>query len=96
MEAEENWLEWIRNQHIPDVLATNLFTSAKLCRILSLDTSDGVTYSIQYACTSMQDVHLYQSHFAQKLQKEHSDKFKDQFVAFRSVMEQVHVVDDQS
>ena len=88
-EVAAEWEQWMQQQHIPDVLKTNVFKWARFSKLLTLDNEDGITYSIQYCCKSMKEIHSYQAHFALKLQQEHSDKFKDKFVAFRSIMEEV-------
>ena len=39
------WLEWIRHEHIPEVLSTRLFKKAVLSRIIS---DKELTYAIAY------------------------------------------------
>ena len=92
-EAANEWEKWMKTNHIPDVLATGFFKWARFSRLLSLDTEDGITYSIQYSCNSMKELHNYQAKFSQKLQQEHSEKFKEKFVAFRSVMEEIALIE---
>lgn len=87
--VHDEWLEWMKTKHIPDVLATGLFIDNKIFRILPEHETDGRTYSIQYFLNSMNDLENYQKEFAPKLQSEHSEKYKDKFVAFRTVMEHV-------
>ena len=41
----------------------------------------------------MKELHNYQAKFSQKLQKEHTERFKDKFVAFRSVMEEIALIE---
>lgn len=81
----EEWLKWMKNVHIPDVMRTGIFTTNRICRLIT-DESE-VTYAIQYTFRSMEDIHRYQKEFAPRLQKEHSEKFKDKFVAFRTLLE---------
>lgn len=83
---KDEWLEWMKNKHIPDVLATGLFIENKIFKIRT-EGEDGNTYSIQYFLRSDEDYERYQNEFAPMLQAEHTDKFKDKFVAFRTVME---------
>lgn len=92
-DAANDWEKWMKTIHIPDVLATGFFKWARFSRLLSLDTEDGITYSIQYSCNSMKELHNYQAKFSQKLQQEHSEKFKEKFVAFRSVMEEIALIE---
>ena len=80
------WLEWMRQVHIPDVMATGCFLEYKICRLLR-SAEEGVTYSIQYLCESTKVLHQYQVHHAAKLQKDHTDRYGDRVVAFRSLME---------
>jgi hypothetical protein len=87
--AHDEWLEWMKSKHIPDVLSTGLFMENKFYRIRSENEDEGHTYSIQYLLESMDEYETYQKEFAVKLQSEHTEKFKDKFVAFRTIMELV-------
>jgi len=80
------WLKWMREIHIPQVMATGYFLEHKICRLL-VEEESGTTYTIQYACASMDDYHEYVEKHAAGLQKEHATKFANKFVAFRSLME---------
>ena len=84
--VEQAWLKWMQDVHIPDVLKTGLFLDCRICRLL-LEEETGVTYTFQYTANSIDDYHQYQKEHAPLLQKEHNDRFKDKFVAFRSLME---------
>lgn len=83
----DKWLDWMRSVHVPDVMKTGFFSKSQISRVISVHDTDGVTFSIQYHCASTSDLHKYQIQHAPKLQKEHTEKYKDKFVAFRSIME---------
>lgn len=85
-EVHDDWLKWMREIHIPDVMKTGLFLEHKFCRIFE-DDPDGVTYAIQYFTKNMEDFQRYQTEFAADLQKEHTERYKDMYVAFRTLME---------
>lgn len=87
-EVEKEWVQWMTQTHIPDVMATNRFVSYKMCRIIST-VDDGISYSIQYSCKDMKTLHEYQIHEAPELQKDHAEKFNGKFAAFRTLMEVV-------
>lgn len=53
--VHDEWLEWMKSKHIPDVLATGLFIDNKIFRIITDDNEEGSTYSIQYYLNSMND-----------------------------------------
>ncbi|HHZ81310.1 MAG TPA: DUF4286 family protein [Flavobacteriales bacterium] len=88
-EIHEEWLGWMKETHMPDVLQTGCFLEHKICRLLDQDESDGITYNIQYLCESAEMIEKYQAEFAPALQQKHSEKYKDRFVAFRTLMEVV-------
>ena len=87
-DTHDEWLQWMKSKHIPDVMATGLFTENKIYKVLT-DETDGRTYSIQYSCKDMNDYEKYQKDHASNLQKEHTEKYKDKFVAFRTILEEV-------
>jgi len=82
----DDWLDWMRTTHIPDVMKTGQFQSHRLCKLLEQDESDGLTYAIQYLATSMEHIFTYQSKFAKDLQKEHASRYSGKFVAFRTML----------
>ena len=89
LEINNDWLEWMKTKHIPDVLATGMFFENRIYRVMEEDSSDGFTYAVQYSANNMTDYLRYQEEFAPALQKEHSDRYKDKFVAFRTTLREV-------
>jgi hypothetical protein len=87
---ENEWVNWQREEHIPEVLATGLFTDHKLFRLLEQDEADGITYVIQYYTPSLANYKKYIEEFATTLRKKAFERWKNQFIAFRTVMEIVN------
>ena len=58
-EIENEWLEWQKGEHIPAVMATDLFSEYKFYKLLDQDDSDGPTYVIQYFTSTLEKYHLY-------------------------------------
>lgn len=86
--VHEEWLDWMKNKHIPDVVSTGCFTQGKIYRIM-VQEQQGVSYSIQYTAVSMEEIQRYMKNFAPDLQREHTAKYKDKFTAFRTLLEEV-------
>ena len=84
-EVHNEWLIWMKEIHIKDVLKTGLFLEAKLSKILA-EESGGLSYSIQYLCLNSDKLDEYQAKYAPKLQEEHHLKFQGKFVAFRTLL----------
>ena len=80
------WLQWMREKHIPDVMSTGYFNEFKICKVL-VDEEQGSTYSIQYTCDNLAKVEEYKMTHSKRLQKEHAEKFANKFVAFRTLLE---------
>ncbi|WP_053991035.1 DUF4286 family protein [Mangrovimonas sp. TPBH4] len=84
---KEEWLEWMKSEHIPQVLATGKFKGAKLTRVLVEEEKGGLTYSIQYRALSRQALDEYYEVFAMQLRNEGLKRFADKMLAFRTELE---------
>lgn len=88
-EFELDWVNWMKETHIPDVLATGMFLENRFYKILH-DSEDGsANYAVQYFTDTMEKIIDYQNNHAQKLQEDVSIKFQDKFVVFRTLLETV-------
>lgn len=87
--AAEEWLQWMQEVHIPEVMATHQFVSNRLLKVLD-SPNEGVTYCVQYVAESLAQYEAYQQHHAPALQAKLQVKFENRLVAFRTVMEFVY------
>ena len=67
-DVHQEWLIWMKEVHIPDVLSTGLFLKSKIAKIHA-EEEGGISYSIQYYLNSWENYQDYQSSFAEELQK---------------------------
>lgn len=84
------WLEWMQQEHIPEVIATGCFTHATVLRLLEVDDTEGPTYAIQYFAESRALYNLYIEKHAPTMRQKGYEKWGDGFIAFRSVMQVVN------
>ena len=84
--AAEEWLQWMQDVHIPEVMATGMFISNRLLKVVD-SPNEGVTYCAQYVAETLDHYNKYQEIFAPALQAELNEKYKNRFVAYRSLME---------
>lgn len=82
--SEKEWQEWMQRVHIPDVLKTGCFRNARLFRVEQNENADGSVFSVQYTYDQKSDFERYEREFAEKLRKEHTEKFGNRCHAFRS------------
>ena len=59
--VHEEWLEWMKTVHIPDVMKTGMFTDSRILRVLVEESLGGQTYSVQYTCDSLEKYQQYES-----------------------------------
>ena len=81
--VEKNWSSWMKKKHIPDVLKTSMFSKFEFNKIASIH--DTQLYEIKYTSLDFDKYLKYQRIFSKKLQKEHTNKFKNQFSAIRNL-----------
>lgn len=85
----EPWLEWMKNEHIPEVLATGMFTHHRMLRLIEVEESEGPTYAVQYFTSSRDRYDYYIKNHAGELRGKAISKWGDQIFSFRSLMEVV-------
>jgi hypothetical protein len=86
----ENWLHWMKNEHIPEVLATGMFTHHRILKLREVDDSDGVTYAIQYFCSSLSHYERYLELFAGSMRAKVFEKWGNEVISFRTLMEVIN------
>jgi len=88
-DVASEWLLWMQQVHIPDVLATGLFAEAKIARILA-EEEGGKAYSIQYFAESMAQYEQYEREHAVRLRADHQARFGKKTAAFRTLLQVIH------
>ena len=81
------WLQWLQQEHVPEVIATGCFEKATISRLLEIDDSEGPTYTIQYHAASKAMYNRYVEKFADALRQKSFDKWGNRFIAFRTLMQ---------
>lgn len=85
--VHDQWLSWMQQKHIPEILATGKFTSAKIVKVLIEEEMGGNTYSVQYSCESKAVLQKYYQDDAPKFRQEGLELFGDKMLAFRTELE---------
>lgn len=83
---QQQWLHWMREEHIPEMLATGKFTKALMTRVLVEEEMGGFTYSVQYTTDSAETLKRYYKEDAERMRAQ-SKPFDGKFVAFRTELE---------
>ena len=80
---------WQLEQQIPAILKTGLFDSYQLYRLLDQEEEEGPTFVIQFFTSNPERYEQFVIEFAPAIQQAGWDKWGNNFIAFRTVMEQI-------
>lgn len=84
----DEWLSWMRAEHIPSVMATGCFVHYRLHRLLApLEDPTSVIFNVQYECVDRASYDAYQRDHAARLQGLTRARYGEQVHAFRSLLE---------
>ena len=84
--VEEDWLLWMKEEHIPMVLNTGLFSGYRFGRLM-VEEEVGNTYSIQYEAKDLESYRLYEQLYADELRHATKQKYGSKIVAFRTLLD---------
>ncbi|MEM9983876.1 MAG: DUF4286 family protein [Bacteroidota bacterium] len=89
-QREEEWVKWMKEEHIPQVLATGYFTGHEFHKLVDPQPEAGAaTYNVQYLMESFTDYHHYQEKAAPALRKDHEEAFGKSVLSFRTVLKRI-------
>ena len=87
-DAHEEWVEWMKKEHIPEMLETGKFTKALMTKVLVQEEMGGITYSVQFTAATKDMLQKYYDEDAEEM-RSRSKKFEGKFVAFRTELQVV-------
>ena len=88
--VHDEWLQWMKNSHIPEVMNTGCFTEYRMLKVLGDEDKEEITYSLQYTCKSLNEFYDYEKNHAPKIRAEYNARYKDKVVSFRTLLEIVN------
>lgn len=89
-DVEQDWILWMKETHIPEVMETGYFLENRMMKMLSQSPDEtGKTYAIQYMAESLSHIETYLEKAAPKLQKQGIIRYGTKMAAFRTVLEEV-------
>lgn len=85
-----DWLNWLKAEHIPDLVNTGCFTHAVILHLVEANDEEGITYAVQYHAESKALYNRYMDQFSAEMRKKALDKWGDKVISFRTLMQLVH------
>ncbi|MBC6991489.1 MULTISPECIES: DUF4286 family protein [Hymenobacter] len=87
-EIAEEWVDYMLDTHMPEIMATGFFLRSQLCRLLN-EEENGITYAAQFYCISVEQLEEYQRVIGPGISANLETRFPGQYVSFRTVLEVV-------
>ncbi len=81
------WLKWLKDIHVKDVMETNSFTKYKIVKLLEVDEAEGPTFAVQFSAESKALYNRYIEKFSGEMRRRSFEKWGDKFISIRSVMQ---------
>ena len=85
--VHDQWMRWMQEKHINDMLATGKFSAARMVKVLVEEEMGGMTYAVQYTTDSKETLQRYYDEDAPKFRAEGLSLFGDKALAFRTELE---------
>lgn len=84
----KDWLVWMKETYIPEMLATKKFTGAKIARVMIQEEMGGKTYSVQYSIKDKNTFKAFYVENASQMNAKLQSKFENgQVVSFQTELE---------
>lgn len=88
-EIEQDFITWMKETHIPEIMQTGIFYEFKFLRLLH-DSDDGsVNYATQYFTDTIDQMMDYERNHAPALRAKTQARYQDKAIAFRTLLETV-------
>ena len=86
---EKQWLDWMHEEHIPQMIKTGKFTKALLLKVKTEDDDNlgGKSYATQFQCVHQSSLEAYLKKDAGILRKSAQEKFGEKVLLFRTELE---------
>jgi hypothetical protein len=88
-EIAEDWLQWMQDIYIPEIVGTGCFEKHQLVKLLEVDDAEGPTYAAQYYANNVATYNKYVEQYSGDLRKGLSNKWGDKCLAFGTLMQVV-------
>lgn len=83
------WLKCMKYEYMPAMLGTGCFSSHRLLKLHEQDEAEGPTYIVQYFAESKALYNRYIELYADEFRKEYAEKWGNNLVDFRTLLEVV-------
>ena len=87
--VHDTWLKWVKEEHIPFMMNSTLFTQPQVARVITSVKEDGTSFSVQFHVRDMQTLKIWNKEFSVLFQDKCSEQFGNEVIFFTTVLELV-------
>ncbi len=87
--AEADFLDWMRNTHIPNVMLSGFPKSFQILKLLTEIDNGGVTYSVQYFFDSIEGFEVYENDYLDDFNFAVDKRYRGKYVFFASLLQEI-------
>ncbi len=87
-EKEAEFVAWMKNTYIPEVMKTGFFFEYRFLRLLQ-NQEDGINFAAQFHTEGMEKMLHFDKVHAKQIDDLLYDTFRDEYISFRSLLETV-------
>jgi Domain of unknown function (DUF4286) len=88
-ELEQDFLNWMQNTHIQNVMITGFPKSYKVMKLLTEVENGGATFSVQYNFDSIEGFEVFENEYFDDLNYEVDKRYRGKYVFFPSLLEEL-------
>jgi hypothetical protein len=88
-ELENDFLDWIKNVHVQNVMITGFPKSFKIMRLLTEIDNGGATFSVQYKFDSIEGFEVFENEYFDDLNAAVDKRYRGKYVFFPSLLEEL-------
>ncbi len=89
-QVRDKWLTWLRDTHLPAMMATGCFTHYRIVQVLEIPDDEGPTYAVQLFTEHLSTVERFRRLYQPGFESEERLTWGDSAYSFRSIMEVIN------
>ncbi|MBC7410004.1 MAG: DUF4286 family protein [Arcicella sp.] len=88
-DLEQDFLDWMQNTHVQNVMITGFPKSFKIMRLLTEVENGGATFSFQYNFDNLNSFEVFEREYFDDLNYEVDKRYTGKYVFFPSLLEEL-------
>ena len=86
---EEDFLAWMKETHLPEVMATELPLEHKMLQLLTEVDNGAATFSVQYIFNNPRKLETFRNTYLDSFKEKIDDRYRGKYVFFESLLKKV-------